>query len=220
MTNQTENVVEQESAAEVETPEVQAKPKPAKKKARAKRKPAAKRTKKRAAPTGDAPVAKKKVAKKARTPGVTLANADASDVIKDRLGDEINEYFVLTSDQKKNAIGAIRTCTMKAINKLAKKEREKAVNVFSSLHRGKSPSVYTVLAIQHLANEGEATITALRDMYLGAGYKTGTARRHAQMMAGVLPALRVATRDGNKLAFNAQSTIAQAVMSNVQAEAS
>jgi len=205
------------------TEEVQAQPKPAaKKKARTRRKPAAKRSTKRVAPepkTGSkkAP-AKKATPKKERVPAVTLANAEASAVIENRLGEEINQFFVLTKSQKQNAIGAIKTAALRQINALAKKEREKAVNVFASLHNGKSPSVYTVLAIQHLASEGSSTITGLRDMYLNTGYKSGTARRHAQMMAGVLPAIKVATRDGKNLSFNPDSTIAQAVMEQVKAE--
>jgi len=195
----------EDAVAKAETADKAAKAKPkAKAKAKAKAKPKAKA---------------KAEPKEPAAPRMSLETHSASDIIATRLGSDHHSLFNLVVGRWKNPTAAnlrqSQATTLEAIDKLDKKSREKAINLFVSANNEKAPSVYTRMAISMLETAGEFTQKSLTDFYLAAGYKIGTARRQAGEMVALFPVVGIVTKDaerGSPCVLQVESTLYQAII--------
>ena len=105
-----------------------------------------------------------------------------------------------------------------ALDGLAKKVKEKAVNAMECAKKGTAPSVYTQRALAILKEKGSMTAAELKADYLARPYSEGTASAQTSQMMIVLPALKIATRAGNTLTLNPESTLFPLLANNVGAE--
>jgi len=140
--------------------------------------------------------------KEPAAPRMSLETHTASDIITTRLGSDHHSLFDLIVGRWKNPTAAnLRKSmadTLAAIDKLDKKSREKAINLFVSANNEKAPSVYTRMAVSMLEKAGEFTQKSLTDFYLAAGYKIGTARRQAGEMVALFPVVGIVTKDAER----------------------
>lgn len=158
-------------------------------------------------------------AKEPAAPRMSLETHTASDIITTRLGSDHHSLFDLVVGRWKNATAAnlrkSMTDTLAAIDKLDKKSREKAVNLFVSANNEKAPSVYTRMAVSVLEVDGEFTQKSLTDSYMKAGYKIGTARRQAGEMVALFPVVGIVTKAderGSPCVRQDASTLYQAII--------
>ena len=211
----------EDAVAKAETADkakAKAKPKPETKAAKAKRIKAekkAKAAKPKAKAKTDAPAEVKEPA----APRMSLETHSASDIITTRLGSDHHSLFDLVVGRWKHPTAANLRKSMKdtleAIDKLDKKSREKAINLFVSANNEKAPSVYTRMAVSMLETTGEFTQKSLTEFYLAAGYKIGTARRQAGEMVALFPVVGIVTKDaerGSPCVRQDASTLYQAVI--------
>lgn len=172
----------------------------------------------KAAKTGDAKPDAKPEAKEPAAPRMSLETHAASDIITTRLGSDHHSLFDLVVGRWKNPSKAnllkSQADTLKAIDGLDKKSREKAINLFVSVNNEKAPSVYTRMAVSVLEVDGEFTQKSLTDSYMKAGYKIGTARRQAGEMVALFPVVGIVTKDaerGSPCVRQDASTLYQAI---------
>ena len=189
--------------------------KPETKAQKAKRIKAAKAKAKKDAKAAKAPATPKEPA----APRMSLETHSASDIITTRLGNDHHGLFDLVIGRWKTPTAAnlrkSMTDTLAAIDKLDKKSREKAINLFVSANNEKAPSVYTRMAVSMLESAGEFTQKSLTDFYLAAGYKIGTARRQAGEMVALFPVVGIVTKDaerGSPCVRQDASTLYQAIV--------
>ncbi len=134
-----------------------------------------------------------------------IADIDADNFVLDV--SEVNETFDAEAN-KKNVL---------ASRPSAKKVGEKFDNALGAIAAGKLPSVYTMIAIRLLNEKGEFTSKDLVSRIMstekapGVCYGEGTARAQAAQMTQLLPVLKIATKDGNKLTRNPNSTLLMAI---------
>ncbi len=150
-----------------------------------------------AAKTGGAPVSAKATPKEPAAPRMSLETHSASEIITARLGSDHSTLFNLVGKWDKPTAKQLRgsqATTLAAIDKLDKKSREKAINLFVSASNEKAPSVYTRIACSLLQSKGEFTQKSLTDHYLAAGYMIGTARRQAGEMVALFPVVGIVTK--------------------------
>lgn len=151
--------------------------------------------------TGDKKVSAKATPKEPAAPRMSLETHAASDIITTRLGSDHSPLFNLVGKWDKPSAKQLRgsqESTLAAIDKLDKKSREKAINLFVSASNEKAPSVYTRMACSLLQTKGEFTQKSLTDHYLAAGYMIGTARRQAGEMVALFPVVGIVTKDSER----------------------
>lgn len=156
--------------------------------------------------------------KEPAAPRMSLETHAASDIITTRLGSDHHSLFDLVVGRWKNPTKAnllkSQTDTLKAVDGLDKKSREKAINLFVSANNEKAPSVYTRMAVSLLEAEGQFTQKSLTDFYMAAGYKIGTARRQAGEMVALFPVVGIVTKEaerGSPCVRQDASTLYQAI---------
>jgi hypothetical protein len=86
-----------------------------------------------------------------------------------------------------------------------KKIAEKFENVFRSVSASKAPSEFVRIGFKTLHNSGTMTSTELVAALKAAEYSEGTSRSQAGQIMALFPILGVATRDGQKLTYNADA---------------
>ncbi|MBP2498366.1 hypothetical protein ABID82_005052 [Methylobacterium sp. PvP062] len=126
------------------------------------------------------------------------------------------DAFVLTTlvpdDLEANKAAVIRACPAQ------KKVQEKFENLLVSIHQGKAPSTYVMDCFRALDAAGEITssdmVAVLKATSTKNGSKTyaeGTARSQVGQIMSLFPALKIATRAGNKLTVNPDSLLVEAL---------
>ena len=98
------------------------------------------------------------------------------------------------------------------LDHLNKKQQERVVNMFRWISGGKLRN-YTEIAMKLLAEKGEITSVELRDHYVSLHKSPKTANSQVSNYMHVLPAMEIATKVGNVLTLNSDSTI-MAMFSN------
>ena len=94
-----------------------------------------------------------------------------------------------------------------------KKIAEKFENVFHAVAAGKKPSAFVSLTFDVLRNNGSATTTELVAALKTAEYSEGTARSQAGQMMALFSIIGVASRNGQKLTFNADAPMSKKLAS-------
>lgn len=84
---------------------------------------------------------------------------------------------------------------------LAKKVREKVNNIAHSLTTGAKLSNYTVMGLKMLFEAGSVTSKELLEA-MRERYSEGTARAQSNQIMNVLPAMKIAIKDGSTLKLN------------------
>lgn len=104
------------------------------------------------------------------------------------------------------------TVVLAQIDGLAKKVKEKAVNVFVAVSKGDASKLsnYTQIAFDALKESGTIDSAGLKKAY-EAKYSSGTAAAQAQQMFALFPALRIARREKNVLTLNENSVLVDAL---------
>jgi hypothetical protein len=99
------------------------------------------------------------------------------------------------------------------------KVAEKFDNLLLAVAAGKAPSKFTMDCFRALKASGSITskelVAALEATPMktngSKGYNGGTARSQAGQMMSLFPALKIATREGQKITLNPDSTLADAL---------
>lgn len=148
-----------------------------------------------------APAAPKKT--RAASTGTPKARTSVADLPEDA--------FVLTTDVPAdlaaNKAAVIAACPAQ------KKVREKFENLLVSVAAARSPSTYTVICLKALlaSTSGEITGVELTNALTASGLGEGTARSQSGQIMALFPAVKIATRTGNKLTLNPQSMLVVAL---------
>lgn len=96
----------------------------------------------------------------------------------------------------------------KAVDGLAKKIGEKAVNLVRQRHNPAGVQVYTRIALDTLIENGSITSKDLVEAYRANKYKDGTCRAQSNQIMGLFPALGIADRpDRGTLKLSKDSAI-------------
>lgn len=91
-----------------------------------------------------------------------------------------------------------------------KKIAEKFENLFTSLAAGKQPSVYVVQAFKLLDEKKSITSADIVASFKGS-YKQGTAMSQSGQIMKLFDTVKIASRTGNKLVLNDNSTVADRI---------
>lgn len=94
-----------------------------------------------------------------------------------------------------------------SVDDLAKKVGEKVVNLLQVVAGSGKLSVYTQQALDVLMETGECTIADIKQKYRAHPYTVGTANAQSGQMSQLLPALKIVTKQGNKLIANPDSAL-------------
>lgn len=141
----------------------------------------------------------------------SLSGMLPSQALHTAMGDKVYEHCIMTPKQKSMTADArkleIDEHLANVVDGLAKKVKEKAINVFLAVSGQANLSVYTQVALKLLKDKGEFSGTELKDRYLSRPYSPGTASAQSSQMMQLLPALHIATREGNKLVLNEDSPL-------------
>lgn len=126
-----------------------------------------------------------------------------SEALRTAMGDKMYEYCVadqaqakLTGDKRKAAIDQYLA---DEVDVLAKKVKEKAVNAFMAISGQATLSVYTQVALKMLKDKKEVSGVDIKNKYLNRPYSPGTSSAQSSQMMQLLPALKIAKRQGNVL---------------------
>lgn len=120
------------------------------------------------------------------------------------------DAFVLDTDDNTDDLEALKTAVL-ASKPSQKKVEEKFHNVLTAVAAGRKPSVYVTTALDVLVAKGEATSLEITAAMQAADYSIGTARSQTGQMFTLFPILKIATRSGNKLTLNPNSTLVMAI---------
>lgn len=148
-----------------------------------------------------APAAPKKA--RAASTGVARARTAVADLGEDN--------FVLTTDIPDD-LAANKAAVLKACPE-QKKVREKFENLLVSIAGSRAPSTYTVICFKALIAKGEVTGAELTAALTSSGLGEGTARSQSGQLMALFPAVKIATRAGNKLTINPDSMLVNALKS-------
>lgn len=141
----------------------------------------------------------------------SLSGMPPSAALHTALGNKVYDYCVV--NPKMQAMDAearkvaINEFLANDVDTLAKKVKEKAINVFLALSGQATLSVYTRIALKLLKDKGEFTGADLKAKYLTRPYSPGTSSAQSSQMMMLLPALQIAERKGNLLVLNEDSPI-------------
>lgn len=130
----------------------------------------------------------------------------ASDNIFHRLGDKADDFTVLVKKDADRDVSERREEVVELVDGLAKKVREKAVNLFDGAANGRKLSNYTRIALRELLEREEMSVMDLKRVY-GADYSPGTSNSQAHQIMQLLPALKIARKDGKSLKVNEDSVL-------------
>jgi hypothetical protein len=98
--------------------------------------------------------------------------------------------------------------TLVELDGLAKKVREKVINIAQTLSGKSTLSVYTKVAIEALKDQGELSIQGIKDAFEAhRPYGAGTLSAQSSQMMSLLPAMGIAERMGNVLKLNVDSKV-------------
>lgn len=185
------NSVEESQKAELEEP------------AEPEKKPSKKPAKKAKAEDADA---EKPAANKRESLSGLLPSAAMQKAFGDKLYDHcaVTEKMVALKGAERNA--AVDEL-LAAVDGLAKKVREKAINTFQAVAGQAQLSIYTQTALNLLKEKGEFSCTDLKNVYLKRPYSPGTSSAQSSQMMMLLPTLGVATRSGNLLVAREDSVL-------------
>lgn len=133
----------------------------------------------------------------------SLSGLAPSAALRTAFGEKVYDYCIttqkqasMTAEQRKAAVDEFLE---NSLDTLAKKVKEKAINAFQSISGQAKLSVYTETAIQMLKDKKEFSCADLKTKYLARPYSPGTSSAQSSQMMMLLPALNIATRQGNKL---------------------
>lgn len=136
----------------------------------------------------------KATAKEGKAPRAPKVDGPLSDKVRTLLG------------EKADAVPDIA-----ALDKLAVKVQDKALNLAQSFVTGKAPSRYTQIALKLMGQRTTVTVKDIHDAYLGEGLGESTARAQSQQMMMLFPALGLANRAGKELTLRRDHPITQAI---------
>lgn len=124
------------------------------------------------------------------------------------------KFFVLETPAPADL--AANKAAVLAARPTQKKIAEKFDNLILAFGAGKTPSTYTMELFQILDQKGEATSAELvaglkASSSKSGGYSQGTAMSQTGQIMNLFAALKIATRNGNKLTVNPNSTFAKAM---------
>jgi hypothetical protein len=146
------------------------------------------------------------------------AGAAPIDILGIHLGDNtlLQQRACLVVGQKPSdeAVEGLAT----RMSTLAKKVKDKAINLVRHSDNPDNVQVYTRIALDELLAKGELTSKGIQDRYAQVPYKPGTQRAQGNQIMQLFPALNVATKDGSTLRLNEDSTIVQAYRNARQAK--
>lgn len=151
----------------------------------------------------------------------TMTSSKKSEVLKEKLGEKLSETLILeVADAELDAdtLKKQQDAMLEAIDNLAVKVGEKAVNLISAVNGSSKLSIYTELAIKYaVANPKGFTITELAEHYQDQkangvkGYSVGTARSQSNQMSQLFSATKVAKLEGKLMVLNEDSLIVAAI---------
>lgn len=171
------------------------------------------KAKPKAKPKADPQAEAKTESKPAKRP--SISGMPPSGALRTVLGDRLYEVCVVEADQMTMDEDArklsVNEFLVNEVDTLAKKVKEKAINVFLAIDGKASLSVFTKIAIDMLAEKKELTSSELKNRYLGRPYSPGTAGAQSSQMMKLLPALKIATREGSRLYLDEDSPVFKAL---------
>lgn len=135
---------------------------------------------------------------KKRAPRVSTAGMEPSEAFAHKFGDDLEQYRMTAEDTDLEANKARLHASCDA---LAKKVKDKAVNMQAFRVRGEALSVYTEIAVRLLVEKGEMTTADLKNAYMTAtpkAYTSGTANAQCGQMFQLLPAFEIAEKADSK----------------------
>lgn len=156
------------------------------------------------------PVVAKAPAKKASR--VTMTGAKKSEVVKQKLGENLDKVLKLTTNEAADA-----SKVLASIDTMAVKVGEKAVNLIACIN-DETPdriSVYSSIAFKFIADKPEGIV--VKDLFEHykdqkangvKGYGEGTARSQSHQMFQLLPQLMIGVMNGKTMKLNDKSTMA------------
>jgi hypothetical protein len=157
--------------------------------------------------------------RKARSTGSTRGG-----MLKSVVGAKEKEFFALQNgDENVVDFNAVRDSVLTTVDMMAKKVGEKAVNLADHICNGRRLSVYTAIAARLLFKQGEINakelIAHLQDGKANGvkSYSPGTANSQGHQMFSLLPALKIAIRDGKVLRVNPESRLNTVLMTQLAA---
>jgi hypothetical protein len=133
--------------------------------------------------------AKTAAAKRTATPRQSFSTC--SEAVLAKIG---QNYSLLGADDQVAA-----KTQAEAFDNLAKKVKEKVINIFDAATAGKKLSNYTQMAMDLLAANGELTVAQLKEAYIARPYSQGTANSQAHQISQLLPALGLVTKTGSTM---------------------
>jgi len=164
-----------------------------------------------------------KPAKEKKPPRETsMATSKKSDVIRERLGDNLAGTLVLEmadAELSKTKLKNQQDKILDMIDGLAKKVGEKAVNLIAHLNGSAKLSAYSEIALKFLNASPEGIVAAdliahYQDQKANGvkSYSVGTARSQGHQMFQLLPALKIAEMTGKTMTVNPDSLIAAVII--------
>lgn len=141
---------------------------------------------------------------------IKTAGLKPSEALLKKFGDKIYETVVLEDSEADLSEADLKTSVNNYLSEFddaAKKVGEKIVNVLQTISGEGKLSTYTEIAIKLLKENGETSSVDIRNAYLDHPYKVGTANAQSSQMMKLLPLLKLANREGNKLIANENSTL-------------
>ena len=165
--------------------------------------------------------ARKAVAAEQKTKRVSIAGMKPSAALTTLLGVgwEANLSLASTDMQLSTSeLAELNRERLERIDKLAKKQGEKTINLLKAAIRGGRVRKFTQMAVEFLRDKGSMTGVELRDHYTANGYTTGTANSNANQMMNMLPTLEIAlSGEGKGITLNPDSTLVELLV-NATAE--
>lgn len=134
------------------------------------------------------------------------AGAKSSAVLASLMGEEAllkAAMLVETDEESVELVDQLNT----AIDSLAKKAGDKAVNLLRHVAEPRKLQNYTRLGMELLSKNRQVTSADLVKHLQGQGYTAGTARSQSSQLMSLLPALKVADRSGKALVAREDSTL-------------
>mgnify|MGYP000380302049 CR=1 FL=1 len=193
------------AALDVATPEIESAKKPTKKAAK---KVSVDEVMKATKVASDAKAVKPKSAESAapKKPRANTAGMQPSEAFAHKYGTELEQYRLTLTDTD---LEACKSKLEAACDSLAKKTKEKAINMQAFRVNGDSLSVYTDIAMRLLISKGEMTTAELKNAYMTAtpkAYTPGTANAQSGQIFQLLPAFDIATKaDSKTLVLNEEN---------------
>jgi hypothetical protein len=168
---------------------------------------------------GKGKAGKVKAAKVAKDPSapvevkrLSTADMTAKEALIYKIGTDPTNYVLDASHAVLDApsLEAHRDAFMDSADKLAKKVREKLINLMDWAVKGSELSVYTAIAMKQLADTGTLTSAGLKNAYqtnAGKAYSEGTANAQAGQMFQLFTQVGIAKKADKGLVANETSVL-------------